>query len=70
MDSKSMASYNEDEQGEGMLPYRDKSENTELLVLIERIEDYSCCMSCYGTLDELRGAQQMREVILRILKGE
>jgi len=38
--------------------------------LIERIENYPCCMSCYATIEEMKSAQRMKETILRILKGE
>jgi len=42
----------------------------QLESLIKRIENYPCCMSCYATVEEMKSAQRMKEIILRILKGE
>ena len=42
----------------------------QLESLIERIEDYPCCMSCYTTLEEMKSAQAMKDKILCILRGE
>lgn len=38
--------------------------------MIERIENLPCCMSCYVTQDEQRAAQDMKNYIIEILKGE
>ena len=41
----------------------------QLESLIKRIENYPCCMSCYATIEEMKSAQNMKETILRIIKG-
>ena len=38
--------------------------------LIRRIEDYPCCISCYVTIEELNAAKNMKEAILKIIRGE
>lgn len=45
-------------------------QNDNFTKLVERVEDYPCCMSCYLTVEELNAAKQMKESILKILKGE
>lgn len=54
--------------------YCDKEQSSKkqqnLEELIERIERYPCCMSCYLTVEEMQAAKSMKESILQILKGE
>ncbi|HDG1611303.1 TPA: hypothetical protein PFD71_003193 [Vibrio cholerae] len=53
----------------GMIHMYNKKEQ-ELDALIKRIENLPCCMSCYITQDEQRAAQNMKDWIIEILKGE
>ena len=36
--------------------------------VIERLEDYPCCMSCYLRVDEVKAAKQVKEKFISILK--
>ena len=38
--------------------------------LIARLEDYPCTMSCHVNKDELTGARNMKETMIRIIKEE
>tara|TARA_R110000851_G_scaffold147061_1_gene286870 strand:- start:168 stop:419 length:252 start_codon:yes stop_codon:yes gene_type:complete len=38
--------------------------------VIERLEEYPCCMSCYLSVAEMKAAKQVKEKFISILKGE
>jgi hypothetical protein len=52
------------------LQYHTRENKRKVNNLIKRVESYPCCMSCYGTIDELNGAKGMRDIILRLIKEE
>lgn len=43
---------------------------SKLQSMIQRIEEYPTCMSCYATVEEMNAAKAMKETILKILKEE
>ena len=44
------------------------NKNKQMQEVINRLEDYPCCMSCYLTQDEWRAAKNMKEVLIGLLK--
>ena len=42
--------------------------NTKLEMIIERLEEFPCCMSCYITYAEMQAAKDMKNNMIKIIK--
>ena len=42
--------------------------NTKLEKIVERLEKFPCCMSCYLTIPEMKAAQNMKNNMIKIIK--